>query len=406
MIDKLNPQQRLVAFTLASFPFFSLLGVFAAGLTTKRAIAQVPSLPPPPEQSPSPQEPLPLQPAQEEQLLQTPPQTFGPANPPPSRLAPPPFEDPLVDQFRVYRLDVGDAVSVSVPEFPEFNFQSVVDEDGNVIVPFLGRVSVVGLTLEEVETKIRFELTRRFLQVEPQVIAVLAGVRPVRITVIGEVVRPGYYTLGPGSDLTAVLNAAGGSTEQADLREIVVRRPLVDGSAIEETVDVYTPLQNGERLPRIRLQGGDTVIISRLEVGSEEDYDSVLVSRTTLPQQQITVRVLVPAGTGTTLRNLNLQNGSTFLDVVAALPSGDAVFLDRDEIGLVRFDPERGQVVTQTLDAEAAIEGDVAQNVPLRDEDVIVVGRSLLGEVLNVFNVLTQPVRSFFGFRSIFNTFD
>ncbi|NJL83026.1 MAG: hypothetical protein HC890_08830 [Chloroflexaceae bacterium] len=214
-------------------------------------------------------------------------------------------------------------------------------------------------------------------------------------------VRPGFYGLPPNGELLALLNSAGGSTAEADLRNIIVRRPLIDGTVLERSFNLYTPLQNGDSPPSISLQGGDTVIVRRLEVGTEQDYDRFLVSRTTLAQQQIIVRVVVPAGTGTALRNLTLPNGSTFLDVVASLPADDGLFLNRDDVALLRFDPERGQIVNQSLDADKAIKGDIAQDVPLRDGDAIVVSRTLIGKIFNVIRIVTRPIVDIFSFTSI-----
>ncbi|MGF1482254.1 MAG: polysaccharide biosynthesis/export family protein [Cyanophyceae cyanobacterium] len=393
-----NLRQR-VALSLASF-LASSPGLGALAVIGEPSVAQtpptVPTLEPPSsiEQPPQPAPLVPLPTAPDS----SPPETFSPINPPPRGFEPEPFEETILNEFTIYRLDVGDAIAVRVEDFPEFNFNSVVDLDGNVIVPVLGEVSVLGLTLEEVETKLAFELNRAFLRERPEVIATLSGVRPVEVTIAGEVVRPGFYTVGPASRLNQVLTVAGGSTEKADLRRIIVRRPLPDGSTIETSVDLYTPLQSATSLPFVRLQGGDTIIVSRLEVGADEDYDTTLIARSNLPQQQIRVRVLVPARTGTALRSVALQSGSTFLDVVASLPSQEPLLVDRD-VALLRFDPERGQIVTQELDAEAAIKGDVSQDVPLRDEDLIVVSRTLLGEIFNAFDTITRPIRTFFGFR-------
>ncbi|MFM7794510.1 MAG: polysaccharide biosynthesis/export family protein, partial [Microcystis panniformis] len=105
-----------------------------------------------------------------------------------------------------------------------------VDPDGNFLVPILGRIPVLGLTLDEVQTKIRLELGRKYLREEPEVIAVLTTARPVQLTILGEVQRPGFYSIDPNTSLAQVILAAGGGTPRADLRSILVRRVLVDGT--------------------------------------------------------------------------------------------------------------------------------------------------------------------------------
>jgi polysaccharide export outer membrane protein len=297
-------------------------------------------------------------------------------------------------QLQVYRLDIGDQIAVSVPDFPEFSSSGPIDPDGNFLVPILGRIAVLGLTLDEVQTKIRLELGRKYLREEPEVIAVLTTPRAVQLTVLGEVLRPGFYDVAPNTPITQVLLTAGGSTPRADLRSVVIRRVLVDGTVLEEKLDLYTPLIKGERLPDLRLQGGDAVVVAKLEAGQETGYNRTLISRTTLTQQNITVRVLAPLiPSGIALRNVSIPSGSTFLDVVASLPVSDRLRINVNQVSLLRFDSAKGGIVSQTLSPIAAVKGDISQNVPLEDQDVIIVTRTLLGEVFAAFNIVTQPLR-------------
>ncbi|MCZ8037931.1 MAG: polysaccharide export protein [Microcystis sp. LE17-20A] len=346
-----------------------------------------------------------------------PPQPPNPTFPentiPPTGYSPPVYSpnNSQSRQIKTYRLDIGDQISVSVTDFPEFNSAGPVDPDGNFLVPILGRIPVLGLTLDEVQTKIRLELGRKYLREEPEVIAVLTAARPVQLTILGEVQRPGFYTIAPNTSLAQVLLAAGGGTPRADLRSIVVRRVLVDGTVLEEKLDLYTPLVKGDRLPDLRLQGGDAVIVSKLEAGQETGYNRTLVARTTLTQQSITIRVLAPLlPSGIALRNVSIPSGSTFLDVVASLPVSDRLRINVNEVSLLRFDSAKGGLVSQTLSPIAAVRGDISQNVPLEDQDVIIVSRTLLGKIFAAFNIITQPIRDITSFTNtilnISNQFD
>ena len=325
----------------------------------------------------------------------------------PEGYQPIPFSEENSEQFNSYRLNFGDAITVRVERFPEFNFAASLDASGDVVTPILGKISLRGLTMEEVETKISYELGRRFLQENPRVIAVISRQRPVTLTIMGEIFRPGYYTIRQGTPMSAVLRVAGGATSNADLRSIIVKRTLTDGTVLEEKLDLYTPLVRGQKEPRILLQGGDTVIISRLEVGEDRDYDRLLISRSTLPRPTITIRIVAPIQpAGVALRNVSIPSGSTFLDAVARLPTF-VPLITREDVTLMRFDPELGRVVTQTLNVAETIEdGDLTQNIPLRDEDVIIVSRTILGKVLAGIRVLTQPIRDVLGFTNFINRFD
>ncbi|WP_174710361.1 polysaccharide biosynthesis/export family protein [Nostoc sp. TCL240-02] len=354
-----------------------------------------------------------------------------------------------------YRLGIGDGISVSVQRFPDLSFQALINPEGNIVVPLLGTVSLQGLTLQEAQEKIRLGLNRyvvdpvivlalaaqrqdlsfqtvispegnivvpqvgtvslqgltleeaqekirlglsRFFP-DPIVVASLVGTRPVQVTVSGEIFRPGIYPINSSTPRVAdALLISGGSTLNADLRQIQVRRKLIDGSVISQTIDLYAALQNGGSIPNLRLQDGDAILIPRREVGNDDGYDRNLVARSSLATPQIRVRVLNYAAGGLSIQAL--PNGSTFVDALGGVNLDTANLRD---IALVRFDPEQGKAVTQKLDAKKALGGDASQNVALQDNDVIVVGRNLIGRITNFLTTITQP---FFNVQSFLRFFD
>ncbi|NJL60899.1 MAG: sugar ABC transporter substrate-binding protein [Methylacidiphilales bacterium] len=280
---------------------------------------------------------------------------------------------------------------------PDQSFQSQINPEGNITVPQLGIVAVKGLTLEEAQEKVRLGLSKIF--VDPVVTLSLAVPRPVQITVSGEVFRPGIYpTNSVIPRITDALLSGGGSTMMADLRQVQVRRRLVDGTVISQNLNLYASLQSGGSLPNLRLQDGDAIVVPRREVGTDDGYDRNLVARSSLAVPQIRVRVLNYAAGG--LVTQALPNGSNFVDAIAGINPDNANLRD---IALIRFDQERGKAVTQRLDAKRALQGDVTQNVPLQDNDVIVVGRNLLGKITNVLGTITRP---FFDVQSFIRFFE
>ncbi|MEH2222839.1 polysaccharide biosynthesis/export family protein [Nostoc sp.] len=280
---------------------------------------------------------------------------------------------------------------------PDLSFQAVISPEGNIIVPQVGTVSLKGLTLEEAQEKIRLGLSRFFP--DPIVVVSLAGTRPVQVTISGEIFRPGIYPINsPTPRVADALLTSGGSTLNADLRQVQVRRKLIDGSVISQTIDLYAALQNGGSIPNLRLQDGDAILVPRREVGNEDGYDRNLVARSSLATPQIRVRVLNYAAGGLSVQAL--PNGSTFVDALGGVNLDTANLRD---IALVRFDSERGKAVTQKLDAKKALSGDASQNVALQDNDVIVVGRNLIGRITNFLTTITQP---FFNVQSFLRFFD
>ncbi len=333
--------------------------------------------------------------------------------------SPPRYEQPLIapgtavtpsqlaPTFEDYHLGPGDSIFVSVQRYPDLSFQATLDLQGNVVVPLQGAVPFEGLTLQEAEGRLRAVYNQYVVIRENRDVAItLVAQRGVEVTILGEVQRPGFYPLTDPSVATALLTA-GGATRTSDLRAIRVQRQIRrDGTLVEETVDVdlFTPLKEGSALPDVRLEDGDVVVIPELDPGQLDEYDSFLVARSTLAQPIINVRFLNYAGGRGGVGTLNLNNGSSFLDAVTLL----GVNPDNANLGdvaLIRYDAETGRAVTVSVDAKSAILGDITQNPPLQDSDVIVVGRNLIGRISFALQTITRPFRDAIGFSNFIDDF-
>lgn len=305
------------------------------------------------------------------------------------------------DEFAAYRLGPGDSVFVNVLGFSDLSFQGTLDAEGNVLVPLVGALNLLGLTVEQAREQIRVALDRYVI--DPQVDVILIAQRSVQVTVLGEVVKPGLYPLA-APQLSAAIISAGGTTGLADLRIVHIRRTLPDGSIVEQDFDLFTPLRDAATIPDVQLADGDTVIIPTLTEEAREDYDRSLIARSTLAQQEISIRFLnYASGTGGAVGNVVLANGSNFVDALAAIsPSlGEA---DIRNIALIRFDVQQGKAVAQELNGKQAFMGDTSQNPMLENNDVIVIGRNLITRITHFFNTFTQPFRDVLGFLLFFDS--
>jgi polysaccharide biosynthesis/export protein len=314
-----------------------------------------------------------------------------------------PQQNPLLfqDNFDTYRLGPGDSVYVNVLRFADLSFQGTIDQQGNMIVPLVGAVSFQGLTVEQAREQIRVGLDRYVIN--PQVDVILIAQRPVQVTVAGEVVKPGFYPL-QSPQLATALVSAGGTTGLADLRTVRIRRTLEDGSVLEQDVDLFSPLRDSMSIPDIRLADGDTVIIPTLTAATDTEYDRNLISRSTLAQQQINIRVFNRATpTGGTIGSIQIPNGSTFLDAMTAI-SPDLSSANLRDVALIRFDVQQGKAIALELNAKAAIMGDMSQNPRLEHNDVVVIGRNLISRITNTLNTFTQPFRDVLGFLLFFDS--
>jgi polysaccharide export outer membrane protein len=307
-------------------------------------------------------------------------------------------------EFAAYRLGPGDGIFVGVQRFPDLSFQATLDIQGNIVLPLAGTLSLDGVTLDQARNTIT-QLYNQYV-IDPEVSVTLITQRPVEVTIVGEVPRPGFYPL-PAPQLSVALVTAGGATALADLRAIRVQRTQPDGNTLERTVDLFTPLRLGQPIPDLQLQSGDVVTIPQLDPARLDDYDRNLVATSTLAQPEMVVRILNRAsgtrGIEARFGAITLPNGSRFLDALAqAGVNPDVAAYNR--IAVLRFNPEKGSAETILVDAWAAVNGDLSQNIPLQENDVIVVDRNLLARVTYALNTFTQPFRDVLGFLLFFDS--
>jgi polysaccharide export outer membrane protein len=127
-----------------------------------------------------------------------------------------------------YKIAPGDKLYVDV--FGEKDLQRDVDVSakGEFTFPLLGTVKAKGLTLLELQNKLRQDLEKDFL-VDPQVTVSMKGYRKRTVTILGQVGQPGLLEL-PGEQQLTVLEAIasrGGFARDAKKSSISVARPGV-----------------------------------------------------------------------------------------------------------------------------------------------------------------------------------
>lgn len=226
----------------------------------------------------------------------------------------------------------------------------------------------------------------------------LSSRQPVQVTVIGAVTRPGFYVVQTGRVGEAIL-VAGGSLNSANLKQIEVKRNFSDGTAAREVVDLYSPLAEGKALPNIRLEEGDVINIPKLSEADLETYDRRLIAKSNISKPDIQVRLLSYAAGGAT--TLNLPSGSTFRDALNGIPLDTAKL---NTIALIRYDPKTGQATTQEIRGKDALIGFPEADVPLQDNDVVVIGRNLVSKITFALGRFTQPFRDILGFLLFFDS--
>ena len=163
-----------------------------------------------------------------------------------------------------YTLGAGDRVRIEVFKVAQFSGEFQVLADGSLSLPQIGSVSVAGLTLREAANVIS-EGYAPILKYPVVSVNVLTS-RPVQVGVLGEVNRPGAYTLTESGQIPTVsraLRQAGGIAQTADLRRIEVRRPRRSGEQVIR-VNLWEFLQTGDSRQDMSLRAGDSIFVPTL----------------------------------------------------------------------------------------------------------------------------------------------
>jgi polysaccharide export outer membrane protein len=149
-----------------------------------------------------------------------------------------------------------DTIVVSVRDQTAMSGEFVVRDDGGVLLPTMGEVTVAGRTPEAVREELHQRATS--LVVRPAVAVSIARVAPIRVNVVGEVKAPASYELTRDRTVAAALAAAGWLTEFADRDRIfVVRR---EGELrVRFRAGEITALDPA--VARFRLNDGDVVVV-------------------------------------------------------------------------------------------------------------------------------------------------
>ena len=137
-----------------------------------------------------------------------------------------------------YTLSPGDTLDLMVYREPDLGMRSKIAKDGRVQLPLLGEVKVAGMSVRDAQEQIRKLYDADYL-VDPQIYLNIASYTQRKITVIGQVSRPGSYEL-QGNESLGILEAigmAGGFTRIADTKNVTVKRRTGEKT---ETIKVNT----------------------------------------------------------------------------------------------------------------------------------------------------------------------
>jgi polysaccharide biosynthesis/export protein len=325
-----------------------------------------------------------------------------------------------------YTLGAGDLLRIDSYDTPDLVLDAryPVLLDGSVNLPWVGSIPVAGLTLKEASNRLKGRYGK-FIK-NPTITVSLIGARTLKIGVIGEVTRPGSYIVASnlisssavsvnGNQNTPVgqqqggaesgsqwptvskaIQVAGGITEQANIRQIQIRRPQASGQEATLTIDLWKFLSAGDLSQDIQVRDGDTLVIPK--AAQVDTAEALQIANSNFSPDAIKVNVV---GEVTTPGAVAVKPNTTLNQAILAAGGFKSGRAKQKAVELIRLNPD-GTVERRTIAVDFSQNLDGKNNPPLRNNDVVVVNRNGLASVGDTLGTVLGPLGGILGLFSIF----
>ncbi len=230
--------------------------------------------------------------------------------------------------------------------------------------------------------------------------------RPINIAVVGEVFRPGPYTVTgsartgaagvPGGasgagrlpTVTRAIQVAGGIKPLANVRQVQIRRPTRDGIEQVVDVDLWQLLDGGDLNQDVILQEGDTIFVPTApDIPLEE---AAAIASSSFAPDTIRINVVGEVRSPGTVS----VPPNTPLNQALLAAGGFSNRAQRRSVQLIRLNPN-GTVSQRGVPVDFANNINDQTNPVLNNNDVIVVGRSGLASVADTLDTALSPLTRF-----------
>jgi polysaccharide biosynthesis/export protein len=242
---------------------------------------------------------------------------------------------------------------------------------------------------------------------------------PIKVAVVGQVNRPGTYNVVSAANssassqnlnvslspptVTQAIQTAGGIRPTADVRKIKLLRVDRTGRGQAKTVNLWTLLTQGDITQDLVLQEGDRIIIPEIPPGTVPN-SAETDTLANAPFSPTVIRVNIVGETKGSRQggaSLDLPPTTTLNQAILAAGGFDPVRANKNSVDLIRLNPN-GSVTKRTIGVDFARGIDEAINPTLRNNDIVVIGRSGTTRIGDGLGSVLNPLSPLF---SIFNLF-
>ena len=302
-----------------------------------------------------------------------------------------------------YIIGPGDQLNLKLFDFPEYSGIYNVISDGTLNLPLLGAVKVNHLTLNQASEKIENLYKKEILR--PSLFLNLEKPRPVKVSIIGEIERPGLYSLtiqekfsqsteDPGIQFTGLptvvdaIQKAGGITQSADLRNVTLSRilPGEKGDYKRAKLDLLNLILDGKQFQNPFLQDGDIIQINKANVLSPKILE---IASANLSPKTINVTIIGEVGDP---GKIELPTNTPLIQGILKSGGPNSLRANNNNIQLVRINKD-GTITNKKFKIDLRNGVSISKNPPLADGDIIRVNPSKVKKIGYTVNVITEPIQ-------------
>lgn len=152
-----------------------------------------------------------------------------------------------------------DVLGINVWKETDVSRSVQVRSDGKISLPLMGEIQAAGLTPKQLEQDITARLQQYIAK--PIVTVIVEQVNSKKYNILGQVARPGTYSLAQMSTVMDAIAAAGGLRDFAKQKDIYILRQIPNGGKSRIAFN-YKGFITGKNLDQnIQLEPHDTIVV-------------------------------------------------------------------------------------------------------------------------------------------------
>ena len=293
-------------------------------------------------------------------------------------------------EYENYILGPGDIINLNFANGDVYDGNYRILNDGNMSLPIIGRKYVKDLDLNQLERILFREYSKKLLN--PDLTINIISTRAIKVSVIGEVMKPGLYSFESNKDdLPTVISSliqAGGITPESNLRNVQLIRKLPgrNGGKKVASLNLVDFILKGDQSQNLPVFDGDILILEKAK--SLENTEILLSSNIYSQVIQVNVvgQVLSPGAT-------TIPAKSSLIEAIMAAGGPIKWKANRGNIELFRIN-ENGTAYKKRYKLDLAKGISDESNPILKNGDLIKVNTTLLNNVTTGLGAATEPLSS------------